>query len=113
MIIITFGKVAAIEDLLLPPFSFRKTVGPVAIYKVSCVTYPIPPSFLIKPSGRKNVGMLKKAASGVPSLRRSGFAQAGRYFAVLTYFMYAPRVNKGCALRDAASNTTALLDGPF
>ncbi len=30
-------------------------------------------------------GMLKKSASGVPCLRRSGFAQAGRLFAVLTY----------------------------
>jgi hypothetical protein len=31
------------------------------------------------------MGMLKKAASGVPCLRRSGYAQAGRPFAVLTY----------------------------
>jgi len=65
--------------------------------------------------------MLKKAAnlrrgygrqaSGVPCLRRasfaevatkaeSGFAQAGRQFAVLTYRMYAPRANKGAARRD-------------
>ena len=29
-------------------------------------------------------GMLKKAASGVPCLRRSGFAQAGRHFAMAT-----------------------------
>jgi hypothetical protein len=36
-----------------------------------------------------------------------------RHFAVLTYFMYAPRVNKGCALWDAASKTAALLDGLF
>jgi len=47
--------------------------------------------------------MLKKAASGVPCLRRSGFAQAGRPFAVLTYWAYAPR-GKGAA---------ALLDGHF
>jgi hypothetical protein len=57
--------------------------------------------------------MLKKAASGVPCLRRSGYAQAGRHFAVLSYSMYAPRVNNGCALWDAASNTAALLDGLF
>jgi len=38
--------------------------------------------------------MLKKAASGVPCLRRSGYAQAGRHFAVLTYFMYAQRVKQ-------------------
>jgi hypothetical protein len=36
-----------------------------------------------------------------------------RHFAVLTYSMYAPRVNNGRALRDAASNTAALLDGLF
>ncbi|MEE9232643.1 MAG: hypothetical protein V3U07_04245 [Nitrospirales bacterium] len=34
--------------------------------------------------------MLKKSASGVPSLRRSGFAQAGRPLVVLTYSVYAP-----------------------
>jgi hypothetical protein len=33
-----------------------------------------------------------------------------RPFAVLTYWAYAPRANKGRALRDAASNTAALLD---
>jgi hypothetical protein len=44
--------------------------------------------------------MLKKAASGVPCLRRSGYAQAGRHFAVLTYFMYAPRVKRAAALLD-------------
>jgi len=58
--------------------------------------------------------MLEKAASGVPCLCRasfaevvtkaeSGFAQAGRLFAVLTYGEYAPRVKK----------TAAFLDGPF
>ena len=31
---------------------------------------------------------------GVPCLRRSGYAQAGRHFAVLTYSMYAPRVKQ-------------------
>ena len=41
-----------------------------------------------------NTGMLKKAASGVPCLRRSGFAQAGRHYAVLTCAMYAPRVKE-------------------
>jgi len=44
--------------------------------------------------------MLKKTASGVPCLRRSGFAQAGRHFAVLTYLMYAPRVKRAAALLD-------------
>jgi len=47
----------------------------------------------------------------LPSPKR--FAQAGRHFAVLTYSMYAPRVNNGRALRNAASNTAALLDGLF
>ena len=50
-----------------------------------------------------NQGLLKKAASGVPCLRRSGFAQAGRHFSVLTYYAYAPRVK----------TAAALLDGPF
>ena len=36
-------------------------------------------------------GLLKKTASGVPCLRRSGFAQAGPQFPVLTYGKYAPR----------------------
>ena len=45
-------------------------------------------------------GMLKKAASGVPCLRRSGYAQAGRHFAVLTYSLYAPRVKMAAALLD-------------
>ncbi|MFB3071055.1 MAG: hypothetical protein ACE1ZK_03215 [Nitrospirales bacterium] len=31
------------------------------------------------------------AASSIPSLRQSGFAQTGRPFAVLTYYEYAPR----------------------
>jgi hypothetical protein len=44
--------------------------------------------------------MLKKATSGVPCLRRSGYAQAGRLFAVLTYSMYAPRVKMAAALLD-------------
>ncbi len=58
-------------------------------------------------------GMLKKTASlrqgygrqasCVPSLRRSGFAQAGRAFGVLTYSVYAPR----------AKSPAALLDGRF
>jgi len=42
--------------------------------------------------------MLKKAASGVPCLRRSGYAQAGRHFSVLTYGMYAPRAKMAAAL---------------
>ena len=46
------------------------------------------------------MGMLKKAASGVPCLRRSGYAQAGRHFGVLTYSMYAPRVKMAVALLD-------------
>ena len=44
---------------------------------------------------------------GVPCLRRSGFAQAGRQFSVLTYWKYAPRANNGRPLRDATSNTAA------
>jgi hypothetical protein len=36
-----------------------------------------------------------------------------RNFVVLTYWKYAPRVNNGHALRDAASNTAALLDDFF
>jgi len=44
--------------------------------------------------------MLKKAASSVPCLRRSGFAQAGRHVAVLTYCEDAPRVNLAAALLD-------------
>jgi hypothetical protein len=48
-------------------------------------------------------GMLKKAASGVPCLRRSGYAQAGRHFAVLTYSMYAPHVKRAAALLDGLS----------
>jgi hypothetical protein len=44
--------------------------------------------------------MLKKAVSGVPCLRRSGFAQAGRLFAVLTYHVHAPSVKMAAALLD-------------
>jgi len=65
------------------------------------------------------MGMLKKAASGVPCLRRaysaevalatkagSGYAQAGRHFAVLTYAMYALRVNtKVFPFRDKLSHS--------
>jgi hypothetical protein len=47
--------------------------------------------------------MLKKAASGVPCLRRSGYAQAGRHFAVLTYSMYAPRVKMAAAFPSTPS----------
>jgi len=46
------------------------------------------------------VGMLKKATSSVPCLRRSGFAQAGRQFVVLTYWKYALRVKIAAALPD-------------
>jgi len=57
------------------------------------------------------MGLLKKSASGVPYLRRSGFAsraealrrasaQAGRHFSVLTYSAYAPRVKMAAALLD-------------
>ena len=45
-------------------------------------------------------GRLKKAASGVPCLRRSGFAQAGPHFPVLTYWKYALRVKMTAALLD-------------
>jgi hypothetical protein len=44
------------------------------------------------------MGLLKKAASGVPCFRRSGFAQAGRHCSVLTYSTYAPRVKMAAAL---------------
>ena len=50
---------------------------------------------------------------GVRCLRLSGFAEAGRQFSVLTYWKYALRANNGRPLRDAASNTAALLDEPF
>ncbi len=43
-------------------------------------------------------GMMKKAASGVPCLRRSGFAQAGRQIPVLTYEGYAPHLKLAEAL---------------
>jgi|GEM_PF-3243487 len=53
-------------------------------------------------------GMLKKGASlrqgydrqagSVPCLRRSGFAQAGPPFVVLTYYEFAPRVKVPAAL---------------
>ena len=62
------------------------------------------------------MGMLKKAASGVPCLRRaysaevalatkagSGYAQAGRHFAVLTYSMYALRVKMAAAFPSSDS----------
>jgi hypothetical protein len=43
---------------------------------------------------------LKKAANCVPCLRRSGFAQAGRQFSLLTYWKYAPREKLTAALLD-------------
>jgi hypothetical protein len=55
-----------------------------------------------------HMGMLKKAASGVPSLRRSGYAQAGRHFAVLTYSMYAPRVKRAAAFPSSGSGQDGL-----
>jgi hypothetical protein len=45
--------------------------------------------------------MLKKSTSGVPCLRRSGYAQAGRNFVVLTYWKYAPRVKIAAAFPSA------------
>jgi hypothetical protein len=42
--------------------------------------------------------MLGKAASGIPCLRRSGFAQAGRHYAMFTFREYAPRVKVAAAL---------------
>ena len=42
--------------------------------------------------------MLKKSTSGVPCLRRSGSAQAGQPFVVLTYSVYAPRAKGPAAL---------------
>jgi hypothetical protein len=47
--------------------------------------------------------VLKKAASGVPCLRRSGFAQAGGSLAVLTYSTYAPLVHAAAAFPSRAS----------
>jgi hypothetical protein len=44
--------------------------------------------------------MLKKAASSVPWLCRSGSHRHGRHFAVLTYWKYAPRVKMAAALLD-------------
>jgi hypothetical protein len=44
------------------------------------------------------LGRLKKVASGVPCLRRNGFAQAGRQFSVLTYWKYALREKLAAAL---------------
>ena len=65
------------------------------------------------------MGMLK--TNGPPF--RMGQAMRSRHFAVLTYSVYAPRVNikvfpfgiklSNFALRDAASNTVALLDDFF
>ena len=46
------------------------------------------------------MGMFKKDVSGVPCLPRSGFAQAGRQFAVLRYLEYAPRVKMAAVLLD-------------
>jgi hypothetical protein len=47
--------------------------------------------------------MLKKATSGVPCLRRSGYAQTGRNFVVLTYWQYAPRVKIAAAFPSTGS----------
>jgi len=41
---------------------------------------------------RTTMGNVEKAASGVPCLCWSGFAQAGRHCAVHTYWEYAPHV---------------------
>ena len=41
---------------------------------------------------------MKKAASGVPCLRRSGFAPAGRPLAVLTYSIDRSTRPSGCGL---------------
>jgi hypothetical protein len=54
---------------------------------------------------------LKKAASGVPCLRRSGFAQAGHHFSVLTYWKYALRAKMPAAFPSAWLRTG--LDEPF
>ena len=43
---------------------------------------------------------MKKGTSGVPCLRRSGYAQAGRHLVVLTYGEYTPRVKMAAALLD-------------
>jgi hypothetical protein len=67
-------------------------------YPYNPITFPLL-DFQLRPS-LIILGMLKKAASGVPCLRRSGYAQAGRPFAVLTYRVYAPRVKMAAALLD-------------
>ena len=67
------------------------------------------------------MGVLKKPASGVPCLRRSGFAQAGPPFAMLTYSHVHSACQQGLRLLDVASNTAAFpsrglrtgLDGLF
>ncbi len=69
--------------------------------------HPYPPS-------RK--GVLKKhalslaegAASGVPCLRRSGFAQAGRRLVVLTYSSVRSARPSGCGLAGPAFLNTPL-----
>jgi len=43
--------------------------------------------------------------------RRSGFAKAGRPFAVLTYYEYAPRVKRAAAFPSTPLRTG--LNGPF
>jgi len=49
------------------------------------------------------MGMLKKATSGVPCLRRSGYPQAGRNFVVLTYWKYDPRAKIAAAFPSTCS----------
>jgi hypothetical protein len=61
---------------------------------------------------------------GVPCLRRasfaevateaeSGYAQAGRHFAVLTYSVYAPRVKQRCGPAGPSKLFVALLNDFF
>ncbi len=70
-------------------------------------------------ASRYRVGPVKKSASGVPCLRQSGFAQAGRACVVLTYSVYAPGVKvhavlpeERCVLAqtDWADETAGLLE---
>jgi len=50
--------------------------------------------------------------TGVGNIEKS-LQRRSRHIVVLTYWEYAPFVNKGGALQDATSNTAALLEGLF
>ena len=61
------------------------------------------------------MGVLKKPASGVPCLRWSGFAQAGRPFVMLTYSHVRSACQRGCGLPfggASGQDWTAFLNTP-